>query len=326
MSLLSDLPSEPTRCEEEPEADRLARSRTQGTLRVLRNTLLLNWLVAAAKIAIGLLSGRATILADGFHSLLDGANNVVALIAIRLASRPPDAEHPYGHRKFENLAAMIIGGLVVFLAWETLEEIGKQVSAALSGHSTDFTPEPRDGLFIGLLIGTMLINLLVARYEYRAGVRLGSHLLVADSSHTRADCLVTALGLVSLLLSRFAWWIDPLLAAVVVGFLLRAAWQICEDTVSALTERQRLDPVCVRNVVESVPGALHAHAIRSHGAAHDVHLDLQLVVSEGATAREAAEIETRVRAALSAEYPNVTHIAIAHHTDPPDPRAPIWAG
>src|SRR5687768_14705638 len=89
------------------------RVRTRGVVRVLLVTLLLNWLVAAVKIAIGVISGRTAVLADGFHSLLDGANNLVALVAMWQAGQPPDEMHPYGHRKFENLAAMLIGGLVV---------------------------------------------------------------------------------------------------------------------------------------------------------------------------------------------------------------------
>ena len=80
--------------------------RRYGEVRsVLLRILFLNLVVALAKIGFGQASGTISILSDGFHSLTDGASNVVALVGLRLAHKPPDANHPYGHRKFETLAA-----------------------------------------------------------------------------------------------------------------------------------------------------------------------------------------------------------------------------
>src|SRR5687768_11716327 len=89
-----------------------ADSRHASVRSVLVRILFLNLAVAFAKIVFGQLSGSISILSDGFHSLTDGASNVVALVGLRLAQKPPDANHPYGHRKFETLAA---GGIALFL-------------------------------------------------------------------------------------------------------------------------------------------------------------------------------------------------------------------
>ncbi|HKH73877.1 MAG TPA: cation diffusion facilitator family transporter, partial [Vicinamibacterales bacterium] len=80
--------------------------------RVLNRVLLLNLVVAVAKIALGYYSGAVSILSDGFHSLTDSASNVVALVGVSVARRPPDADHPYGHRKYETMASLAI---LVFL-------------------------------------------------------------------------------------------------------------------------------------------------------------------------------------------------------------------
>lgn len=304
-----------------------AQERTRQIIRVLWLTLALNWGVALIKVIIGILSERTTVVADGFHSLLDGANNLVAIVAIRLAARPPDAEHPYGHRKFENLAAMAIGGLVMLLAWETLKQVIAQFYA---GFRSDQTPDAAaspgtvDWLFVGAIAGSLLVNFGVSTYERRVGRRLNSPLLTADAAHTRSDATVTAMGLFSLLTGGLAWWIDPLLATGVVVFLLRAAWDILNDSLLALTDRQRLDPESVRDVVERVEGVLNAHAIRSHGPANDIHLDLHIVVGETLTARETAEIEGRVKLALQKAFPEVTHIAIEHQTHSHDEDRPLW--
>src|ERR1041385_4828199 len=83
-------------------------SRSADIVRVLTRVLVLNLLVAGAKIAYGAWSGAVSILSDGFHSLTDSASNVVALVGVRAAHRPADRDHPYGHRKFETLASAAI--------------------------------------------------------------------------------------------------------------------------------------------------------------------------------------------------------------------------
>lgn len=93
-------------------------SRHSEVRQVLVCILFLNVAVALAKIVFGQLSGSISILSDGFHSLTDGASNIVALVGLRLAQKPPDANHPYGHRKFETLAA---GGIALFLLLVVVE-------------------------------------------------------------------------------------------------------------------------------------------------------------------------------------------------------------
>ena len=89
--------------------------------RTLVGVLGLNLLVAVAKLLVGWMSASISMVADGFHSLTDSASNVVGLIGISAAAKPPDEEHPYGHRKFETLAALIIGALLALTAWEVLK-------------------------------------------------------------------------------------------------------------------------------------------------------------------------------------------------------------
>lgn len=300
------------------------QQRARAVAWVLWVTLALNWLVAAAKILIGLLSARTTVLADGFHSLLDGANNVVALVVIRLAARPPDEDHPYGHRKFENLAAMVIGGVVVLLAWETLRLVFSSLYHGLATPHQNPVGTTVDWIFVGIIGTALLVNLGVAAYERRQGKRLGSALLLADAQHTRSDAVVTGMGLLSLIFAARAWWIDPLLALGVVGFLLHAAWGILDDNITAFTERQRLEPDDVREVAQQVEGVRNAHAIRSHGTVNDIHLDLHVVVDSDISAAQTAAIENSVGQALRDRFPNVTHISIHHQTEDHDPHEPVW--
>ncbi|OUC08344.1 cation transporter, partial [Litorilinea aerophila] len=86
--------------------------------RVLMITLALNVVATLAKLAVGFLTGALSLIADGLDTLFDGLSNVVGLVAVRVSSRPPDREHPYGHRKFETLAALLIASALFVTAWE----------------------------------------------------------------------------------------------------------------------------------------------------------------------------------------------------------------
>lgn len=291
-------------------------TRDRRVLRVLWIVLLLNWAVALVKITVGFLTGRLTVIGDGFHSLLDGANNIVGIVAITLSARPPDEDHPYGHRKFENIAAMMIGGMIVLMAWELTGNIVRRTWGHLTGTIDELVgTEPVGLLFVALVAATLLVNVAVAVFETRLGRRLASPFLLADSKHTISDTFVTGLSLVSLLAGRLAWWLDPLLAAGVLVFLGHAAWTIIRHNLSAFTDRQFLDPSVVARVVNRVEGVRASRRIRSHGTPNDIHLDLRITVSDALSGREVEEIERAVRRALAEEFPNLSLIAIQHETE-----------
>ena len=105
---------------------------SRGVRRVLWITLALNLAVSAGKVIVGQLSGSLAMVADGFHSLVDGGNNVIGLIVAAFAFRPPDPGHPYGHRKFETAATSVIGMALLALAWEIFSSaFGRTTRGAL---------------------------------------------------------------------------------------------------------------------------------------------------------------------------------------------------
>ncbi len=293
-------------------------SRDREVVRVFALTLVLNLLVAGAKIVVGLLTGRITIIADGLHSLLDGANNILGIAAIIISARPPDESHPYGHRKFENIAAVAIGGMIFLIAWEVLDTIARGAWARWS--SGDTAPEmvPWDAVTLSVLIGAVGINLGVALWQESRGRALKSPLLQADARHTGSDIAVTLLSVVSLLLAPMAWWVDPLLALGVFVFLLRAAWGILAQNLPAFTDRAALDAERVRDLALAVPGVRETANIRSHGMGNDIHLDMIISVDRRLRADEVEQIEEHLRDALRGEFPGLTLIGIHHRASRPE--------
>src|SRR5215204_7800436 len=163
-----------------PEPVRSSRERYAAVSRVLLRVLVLNLAVAAAKIVFGYATGAISILSDGFHSLTDGASNVVGLIGVRAAGQPPDADHPYGHRKYETVAAAAV---TVFLLL-VMVEVLRNAFNNLAGRSR---PIDISIASFAVMVITVLINLGVVAYESRAAARLGSEVLAADALQTRGD-------------------------------------------------------------------------------------------------------------------------------------------
>jgi len=153
--------------------------RTRGIARVLALILLLNLAVAIAKLMYGWRTRSISIQADGVHSLLDGSSNIIGLVGVWVASRPPDANHPYGHRKYETFAALGVAVMMFMGCWE----IGRE---AWQRFLHPVTPNITNAGFL-VLGATIAVNLFVTWYERREGQRLNSEILVADAAHTGSD-------------------------------------------------------------------------------------------------------------------------------------------
>jgi len=285
------------------------QERYSGVVRVLAGVFVLNVAVALAKIAFGYASGAISILSDGFHSLTDSASNVVGLIGVRAASRPPDADHPYGHRKFETVAA---GGVIVFLLLVVVEVLRNAFN-----HLTG-----RAGLLeistasFAVMIVTVAINLFVVSYESREARRLGSEMLMADSMHTRSD-LWTSLTVIAALVGvkLGAPILDPLAALVVAGFIGHAVFQIAKATTAILSDRVVIADGDLERVVMAVPGVLGCHHIRTRGSEDHVFLDLHVWLPPDMPLDKAHHISHIVKDRLMARYPQIADAVI--HIEPP---------
>ena len=280
---------------------------------MLVRILFLNLAVAVAKIAFGYASGAISILSDGFHSLTDGASNVVALIGLRVARRPPDANHPYGHRKFETLAS---AGIALFLMIVVVEV----ARTALERVRSDGAPAISAASFVVMGV-TLAINLFVVRVERRAAQRLSSELLLADARHTQSDVL-TSVAVIAALAASAAGYplLDPAAALVIVGFIGYAGVQIALDAASILSDQIVVSEDDVRTVVTRVPSVLGCHQIRSRGSADHVFLDLHVWIDGAMPLTDAHEVSHRVKDRLMERYPQIADAII--HIEPPPRRSP----
>jgi cation diffusion facilitator family transporter len=286
--------------------------RDRGVSRVLWMVLGLNVAVAAIKLTMGWATGALSLLADGVHALLDASSNVVGLVGIAVASRPADAGHPYGHRRFETLAAVSIGMLI-------LSGMAGVVRGIWEGLSGQRPPPTVDVVAAALVLLTIVANLGISRYEARRGAELKSALLAADAGHTLSDTFGAIAVLVSFgALALGIRWADMAAAFVVCGLIGRTAWSVLGANLGVLADRARLDPHRVREVALQVGEVRGAHKIRSRGSADHVHVDLHIHVDPGMTVERAHQVTHEVARAVRAAFPEVADVMI--HTEPADGR------
>ena len=287
----------------------MSSDRYAGVARVLTRVLFLNLLVALAKIAFGYSSGAISILSDGFHSLTDAGSNVVGLVGVFAARRPPDDDHPYGHRKYETVAAVGVVGFLALVMFEVLRNAFNHLTGRSAPHDITLAS------FVVMAV-TVAINLVVVRYESAAAERLGSEVLLADAVQTRGDVWSSLTVIVALAGARAGVPIlDPLAALVVAGFIGHAGYQIGLTTTKILSDRIVMSEVDIEAVVRGVEGVVGCHQIRTRGTSDHVFLDLHVWLPADMRLTDAHDISHVVKDRLMAHYPQIVDAVI--HLEPP---------
>src|SRR5215470_17927400 len=239
-------------------APRTNQAYRKGVRRVLLVTLALNIAVVIGKLTAGFLADSLSVISDAIHSSVDSLNNIVGLVVMRYATAEPDESHPYGHAKFETLAAFAIAGFLFVTCYQiSLSAVEKLI--AHDAHAPEIT-----ALTIGVMVGTIITNIIVTTYERREGKRLQSAFLIADSAHTRSDVMVSLSVLAGLVLIRFGYvWLDPVISLGVAGVIAWSGYQIFKATAPVLVDAAPVPSGRIAEIVHSVPGVHSAHDIRS---------------------------------------------------------------
>ena len=251
--------------------------RSRGVQRALLLVLILNTVSAALKVSVGARTGALTVLGAALESVLDMLGNGVAILAISIASREPDDDHPYGHEKFETLGTL---GIVCFLSITCFELLRQSVLGLLGSHAAP-TASLVDG---ALLLVSLAVNLFVVVFERRRARALGSALLLADAAHTASDILVTALALGSLVLSRLGYVAaDAMLGIIVALIIAWSGYQILRSSIPILVDARAVDASRLEEIVRTIPGVKGVRAARSRRTASG-HLFAEVtILVDGAT-------------------------------------------
>ncbi|MHB1003746.1 MAG: cation diffusion facilitator family transporter [Thermoleophilia bacterium] len=272
--------------------------------------LVANFAVALAKGLVGMRVDSISMVADAFHSLMDGSSNIIGLIGVTLATRPRDETHLYGHAKFETFASIGIVVLLLVTAVQIVESVISRVGGEL-------VPPDASPIAFATMGATMMVNIFISVYERRQGARLSSTFLVADSRHTMSDVYVSFSVIASLVAAYFGLAIvDIIVGGIIAGAIVVAARRIMKDASTVLLDRAALDPQSVSDVCLDVnePGIIGCHKIRTRGSESGYWIDLHLLVEAEMPTRESHRIASVVERRLKDEYGDGTDVVI--HIEP----------
>lgn len=271
---------------------------------VFVKTLGMNLLVSLSKLSIGLMTNSLSMIADGFHSLLDASSNVLGIIGLSIAVKPADEGHPYGHRKFEALAAIGISFLMFFACFEVISEAVDRIT-----YQAD-NPQVSLVSYV-VMVSSIIISILVSRYETQKSKELSSKLLEADSKHTMSDVFVSVGVILSLVAVQFEFYaVDVIASLLIVLIIFKAGYEIIEAHLGILVDAVVLDPHNVKPIVLTVPGVMGCHKIRSRGLEDHIFIDLHVQVKGHLSVEEGHKIAYQVEDALMAEFPGVVDVVV----------------
>ena len=291
-----------------------SRRRSRDIQRVLSIVIVFNIAVALVRITYGMAISSTAMQADGIDSLFDGMGSAIGMVAMLFASRPPDRNHPYGHRKFETYASLAIGAILLVgacrIAYEAVTHLMQGTSPIV------VTP-----LSYAVMGATIVVNLVVSRYEGRRGRELASEILGADSKHLLMDVVVSVAVVAGLVLAQLGFPIaDPIITLGVSVAILFTAWSVLRQGNRTLADSSRIPEADIRAVVDECGRVASCHKIRTRGLPSEVYMDLHVLVPPDMTVLEAHAAADEVERRIRDRFPEVADITIHIEPDIPEER------
>ncbi len=255
--------------------------------------------LTVAKALVGFASGSLAILSEAAHSLLDLAATIMTFFAVRMSSKPADAEHHYGHGKIESVAALAETALLFLLSgiviWEALQRL-----SGTHGHKVEAS-----AWAFGVLIASIAIDFFRARVLSRTARETSSEALEADALHFSSDMWSSAAVLVGLIAVALGHgWADPLAAIVVAIFICVAGWRLARRTFETLTDTAPAGvPIRIAAAVERVPGVVALERLRARQVGAILFVDLIVGVSRALPLERVTAVKARIIEAVRALHP-----------------------
>ncbi len=274
---------------------------TQRRLRAVKICIAASVLVCIVELALGLMLGLSSLVAEGVHTLLDGVDSFIVLLAVYIAARPADRSHPYGHGKFEALGASIEGTFVlvaaVGIAWTAVDRL-------IRGEA----PERIPAYVVAVMGGASVFYLLVSAYLMREARATRSPAVLAEALHLRTHIYITgglALGLLVGTIGHYPI-VDNLLALGVAVCLAGIGLHIHKEVFLQLTDaalpQDELDEL--KKIIEPFADKfVEVHGVRTRRAGAERHIEMHLVVLPETTVAAAHDLGHDIEQAILVQWP-----------------------
>jgi len=272
----------------------------------------INVLQTLIKIGFGILGQSAALIADGIHSLSDLLSDLLVIIAVKLGSREADHDHPYGHRRFETIATVILGvsliGIGGAIVWSVMERMA----------NPEHLPVP-NVLSLGVATLSILINEWLYHYTKRIAKITRSKLLLANAWHQRSDAISSLVVLIGIGAVLMGYPLADGVAAVVVALMVaKIGLNLVFESIKELVDTS-LPPALVADIraaIHEIDGVEGIHLLRTRQMGEDALIDAHIVVDPRITVSEGHMIGDIVRDDLIKRFDDVMDVLV--HVDPED--------
>ncbi len=271
---------------------------------------LVNVFLSIIKIGFGILGQSAALLADGVHSLSDLASDLLVLVAVKLGAREADHDHPYGHRRFETIATVVLGiGLIAVaggIAWDIYGRTLEPARILVPQQSA-----------LGIAAISIMANEWLYQYTRRAARITRSKLLLANAWHHRSDAISSIIVLIGVAGSLQGYiWADAVAAVIVALMVAKIGFNLVSDSIKELVDTGLSDEVvdAIRTEIAATEGVQHIHLLRTRHMGEDALVDAHIVVNSRITVSEGHMIADVVRDILIDKFEDVQEVLV--HVDP----------
>ncbi|HCC71522.1 MAG TPA: cation transporter [Bacteroidales bacterium] len=248
-----------------------------------------NLVLFVLKLWAGTVSGSIALIADAWHTLSDSASSVIVIVGTNLSAKKADNQHPYGHGRWEHITALIIGLLLILIAYIFIKD---SVIQYREKESADF------GLIaITVTIASIAVKEGLAQYAFYLSRKTDNVSVKADGWHHRTDALSSVIVLIGIMLGSYLWWIDSALGIIISLMLVYAAYRIIAGSVNKLLGEKPGDDLLeeIITIVNSITGQdLQPHDFHIHNYVTHKELTFHLIMDGTLTINKSHEIITRI--------------------------------
>jgi cation diffusion facilitator family transporter len=272
-----------------------------------------NILLSFVKTIVGILGHSPALLAEGINSVSDVAYYVVAGIFVRLANKPADAEHPYGHRQLESIASLVVGAFVVSTAvvvfWDSVDKIWDLLDGQI-------TSQGASQFALWIALATVAIKIVLFFYVRRLGEQTQNPVVFALAYDHRNDIFSASAAAIGIFLGqRGLPWVDPLAGALVALLILRTGIFILRESSMQLmdTVPSRKLAKQVLKMLKGVKGVRQLEELQAHRFGPSIVINLTIGIDGTLTVAQGDRIATSVEEMIYNSIPNVLHVHIHYH-------------
>lgn len=247
-----------------------------------------NVILTIAKGIAGIFAGSTALIADALHSLVDVLGSALVWIGIKIAQKPPDESHPYGHFKAESLAELGVGLIIIFTSLSILIEAVDNLIAGV---------KPTFHLYaLAVALISAIVNEVLARYKIAVGTKTKSSSLIAEGKHSRTDMISSLSVVLGFILVYFGyWWADAVVAIAISILILQMGGEILKNAIDVLMDKVDEElSVRIKKIIEGIEGIKSVDFVAVRGTWRSKIVEVHFTVSSEVGAEQINEIIRRI--------------------------------